>query len=876
LLAALVLSITAPRLLAANSEEDRAFKAATGAFRDGFWARAESELASFVQTFTNSTHLAEAILLQAEARLQLTNYPGAIALLTANLNQAGAWADQFVFWLGEAQFRKGDYASAAETFAKVGSQFPASSLRLESKIREAIAWSKRPDWPRVIALLQQADGVFQAAARANAADELVVRGYLLLGEAQLARQDYKAGEAALVPLSALKLAPKLAWQREYLRSRLLLADNRRSEALDCSTNLPPLALAAQQRDLQAETALFQARLNELLGHDDEAVAAYRTLLADGFAAEPQGQALLKIANLSSRHQKLADAAGMLDQFLAKFPDAPAADVALLTLGELRLRQFAAASGTNSVTVAVTNSPGCSNCLPQAFTALRAFATRFPQSQFFGRGQLALGWCYWLSNQMPESQAAFQMAVLRLPPATDRATAFFKLADAQFQQKNFAGALSNYTAIIEQCATLPEVRSNLFEPALYQAVRAGLAGGDLPAATNALAKILAWHPDSFRTEGAVLLTGQHLGRQDPARARQILSDFLQAAPQASLRAEVELAIARTYEQQGDWPVAIEHYDSWLDVFTNHPAQPRAEFWRAQANFQAHRETNALAGFNRFIAQNPTNEFTPLAQWWVATYLLRTGNAFDAEKGFNALSRTVPPSELTWHAGLMAGRAAIAWQGWNNAPEYFLRVHNDTNCPAELRAEALFAYGDCLMARGSPNKGGDYVEAFKVFTRVSDQFPSNRLAVLALGRKAECSVQLHDYVNATNTFQQVIDSPAADVSARSIAKAGLAATLENMAQETNGAEQAALLSLALNNCLDVFYDKILRPGEARDLFWVKETGLKAARLAETLQQWPQAVRVYEELYRLLPPLRAKLDEKLLKAREQAGRGVASSRQ
>ena len=42
--------------------------------------------------------------------------------------------------------------------------------------------------------------------------ELVVQGYLLLSEAQLATKDYRAAEETLQPLAKRLLDPKLAWQ----------------------------------------------------------------------------------------------------------------------------------------------------------------------------------------------------------------------------------------------------------------------------------------------------------------------------------------------------------------------------------------------------------------------------------------------------------------------------------------------------------------------------------------------------------------------------------------------------------------------------------------------------------------------------------------
>ena len=43
----------------------------------------------------------------------------------------------------------------------------------------------------------------------------------------------------------------------------------------------------------------------------------------------------------------------------------------------------------------------------------------------------------------------------------------------------------------------------------------------------------------------------------------------------MRLEVELAIARTYEQETNWTGAIQEYDAWLGRYTNQPARARAE-------------------------------------------------------------------------------------------------------------------------------------------------------------------------------------------------------------------------------------------------------------------------------------------------------------
>ena len=886
----LTLLLAAGPRLSAASAADRAFEAAVQAFGDTFYDRAEAQFADFCQKFPASPRLAEAVLLQAEARIELTNYAGAIALLSAHQNMAGTNADQYLFWLAEAHSRNGDYRAASDEFAKLVKEFPASSRCLEAGIGEAaarvaLARTEPSEWLRVIRLLQQTNGVFQTAVRTDAANELVPRGCLLLSEAQLATKDYRAAEQTLQPLAERLLNPKLAWQWQYLLCRIQLADGRLEAALQGTTNLLAMAANAAQRNLQADSAAFQASLLERLGRTNEALVAYQKNLAEGIPAERQRQALLKITELSLAQDQTPQATQMLEKFLGQYPEAPAADLALLTLGELRLRQYEAGADTNLVATATTNAPAATNGLQLALASLTALTKKFPQSPLIGKAQLDLGWCYWREGRLPEAQAAFQTAVACLPLSNDLATAYFRLADTQLQQTNFAGAIENYQTIIERFAALPEVRSNLFQRALSQTVRAGLAGGDRAAATNALQKMLAWYPHSPDTARALLLTGQEISRQgDPARARAMFSAFAGSAPEAPLLPELQLAIAGTYEQENQWTNAIRQYNLWLARFTNSSARPQAEYYLAYATYQAGQETNALMLFTNFIAQFPTNDLAPQAQLWVADYYYRTGNPVEAERNYQLLFRNTnwPPSDLTYEAQIMAGRAAVAHQGWGAAKDYFTKLYNNTNGPSlDLRVQALFEYGQTLMRLVDPaetNRLANCEEATLVFGRICDEYPTNRLAIPAWGEKAKCYLQwalarqqYDSLTNALNAFQRMIDSPQADVPARSQAKVGQAIVLRKWAEQKAGPEQSALLKQALSNCLDVVYGTILRePNERLDPFWTKEAGVEAFNLAESMQAWSQAVSVYQRLKNTVwPDLPAYLEKRAQKALENLER-------
>jgi TolA-binding protein len=620
--------------IAATPPEKRAFDAAYQKLTAGFYQQAEADFADFSQKFPSSTLFSEAVLFQAEARIKLTNYAGALQLLSAHQAQSGARADEYLFWQAEALSQKGDLPAAAEAFGKVARDFPDSPRRLEASIREATTRARLAEWARVLELLRQTNGIFQAAVRANVTNEMVARGYLLLSEAHLRNGEHGLAEQALQSLAERPLSPQLNWQRQYLLCRLLAATDRTDAALQATTNLLAVAATVGPSDSQAESVALYAELLERLNRPAEALAAYQRNLDCAIPADRQRQSVAKVTELSLALTNIAEAVHVLQKFVEQCPAAACGDLALLTLGELQLREQGAVLTLPAAVSSPTNATPPTNRLQQALTYFQTITNRFPESQLIGKAFLNMGWCFWLqTNRIAESRSAFEAAIRRLPQSPDQALAYFKLGDAQYRETNFAGAITSYSAVVDKFASFPQVTNTLAEPALYQIVRAFLAAGDTLSVTNALNKMLAWFPNGSYTDRAVLLAGQDIGQRDPATARGLFTEIESRAPNSPLLPELRLAIAHTYEQEDHWTEAIDQYSQWLTVFTNHSGQARAEYSRARACSRANLQTNAFVYFTNFLARFPNTEFAPLAQWWVAGYYYRTlGNLPAAEQNY----------------------------------------------------------------------------------------------------------------------------------------------------------------------------------------------------------------------------------------------------
>ncbi len=852
-------------LLAAGTKEQRAYAVAVTAFQDEMWGRAEAEFAQFIQKYPKSTNAPEAVLLQAQAEFKQGRLAQVIALLAARKAGAGHLADQYVYWIGEAQFQNVDLAKAADTFIALARDFPDSSLRLRAVVEAAAARAELGRWPEVGAVLQETNGVFQRAAQLDPANELVTRGRLLLAQAALAQKDFRGAAATLASVNPQALEPELGWQLAYLGYQVKLATGDTNAALAATTNLLQLARLGNDVSLRGESVALHAGLLEQAGLQAEALDAYQENLANA-PVERQRQAILKITELAVALGRFSTAEDSLRDFITTFTNSPATDIALLSLGELHLKDYTASRTAG----AATNYPAeATNHLQEAQARFDQFLAAFTNSPFTGRAYLDRGWCGWYewlaestTNSLAGSLADFEAAAQRLPPSEDRAVARFKMGDALFAQKDFTNALENYRAVVDDFTQFPAVMQSLGNRALYQSLRACMALTNTAGAEDTMERILKLYPVSGETGTNLLLMGEYLADlSQPTNALAVFQRFEAVVPDSPLRPQVELAMAYTYEQEQKWPVAMEKYKQWLTDFPASPLRPQADYALARVNYQAGNETNAFILFTNFVAQFPADPLAPPAQYWVADYFFRTGDYVDAEKNYKYIYQNFPPNDLSYPAQMMAGQAALARQGYSDAIGYFTKLTSDVNCPSNVVVQALFAYGGALMFKPPDDPTNNPLANFQLATNVFGQVcllsPANDLGAMAWVEIGKCNLQLTNYDAATNAYAQVVNSPTANIAARSQAQVGFGQALEKKADAVAGGDQKALRELALKNYLDVFYENNLRNDEPADAFWTKIAGLQALPLIEILGESPPE-DFFNRMENWLPQLKDSLEK------------------
>lgn len=878
----LILLITTTGLVrAATPWERTAYEVVQKLFEDGIHELASREAADFLLRYPGSERAPEAALILAQANLRLRQFDEAARVLEEHRAQAGDKADEFVFWLAEARFQQRDFAAAARGFAEINAAYPESSRRFEACFREAFTLLETGDFATVVERLRAAAGPFQTLRAQAPYNEWMLRCGLLLAESLWRQGDYAGAEQTLAGLQDLPLPVGLEWQRQYLLANVKLAARRPTEALTHTTNFWTIATNVVRAELLAEAAMLEGRIREELDDPVAAIAAYERNLAIGLPGDRRQAALQRLIDVGLNAGRKDETAARLEQFIQQHPKDALLDLARFTLGELRFEAFQASQAAGAVDT---------NLLEQVRAQFARITADMPQSPLAGRAALNLGWClwHWQPPRFAEAAPAFQSASERLPTGLAQVEARLKWADCQFRAGDYGGATTNYWAVATNYVKVPDLATETVEQALHQVVQSGVRTGDLASASAGLARLQEVAPTSDLAQRAGLLLGRAFERQGNAEAsRAVFADFLRRHTNSTLLPEARLGLARAQERAQEWDLAIQAYGDWLKQYTNVAVAPtnlvsQAVFDLARLTLQRVPGTNGVQLLTRFTTDFPGDANIPLAQYLLGEHYFRQGDYGKSELLFLELDRSlVQPDagrlgELPYRARLMAGKAALARQGYRNAREHFDWVitngplhQANSPIPASLAAEAYMLRGDTFLNEDrtdAPNLLFSFGEAITAYEKVGklQLAPTNELVALALGRIGDCNLQLASqnparYQEAANKYREVVSSTAS-ISVRSMAEIRLAIVLERQALQMQEPLRTTTQDEALDHYRAVFYAQNLREGELPDPYWIRQAGLAAIELAERLQRTDLAIGICQRLMIELPPLRSRMEMRI----------------
>lgn len=841
-----------------NARSERAFAAASNAYEIGLWDRAERLFGEFASTFPESARLPDALLLQARSRFQLKQYPEAIALLAQRKTAAGPLADQFQFWIAEAEFARGEYAAAARAYADMLREFPQSDRKFQAAYGQAFAVHRAGDLAEAVRLLTDPAGVFATLAAAEPDHLLNIRGRLLLGESLFRLGKLAEARAALDPLPGGDLGRETEWERQFWLG-MIEREQDSAAALIRATNLIQLATAAASPALLARSHRWHGEILEPQD-PDAAVAAYGRSLA-GTNASPADlkDALARIVSIRVGQKRPGEAARVLEEFITRFPGEAEQASLRTSLGELLLEEFRQ----------VTSSPAAAplteqtNLLARARSQFEFVTTHQTNSPLLGRAWLYLGWTFWEESMIPaapprllEAERAFTAAAARLPKGGEQAAALRKVADCLFEQRAFTNALQTYRGVLRDYAADELVRREQFAEIHRQVLRACLEVRDAAGARDALDRLLADFPTSSVTDHALLSYGTAMLREGRlSEAREAFVSLRNNFPNSPHVAEAVLGLARAFDREGNIESAVPEYLQWFQTHTNDVARSAGVALNLMLAYnRLGDETNALRWQTNLVAQFPSAPEAAVAQSWLGDHYYSKGNwdfaALSYKSPLILANTNTTLTRLRWHARMMTARAALRGQSHRQARDTINALID------ELKAVPDAPLDEAYLLRGQIEKDqptadlSNYREAITAFNLVSEDSPLRPRARLHTG---DCYLQLglrtpDLYANAVREYSAVTNAPAADARDRSQALWSVAFALERQSTDTRRpeAERRELAQLALDHYANLLLGVGFEPSEP-DSAWAARAGMNAGALAESLGLSQQAVRLYELMLR-----------------------------
>ena len=848
-------------------KDDRYYLAALKSFDSKAWANAAKWFNRLLKEYPDFEKRSKVVLLLAQSLYKQENIKEAYGILSNNKQAAGKFADEYIYWMAECRVRQGNYAAADQHFNELLARYPNSERVLEATVNSAFTASEREDWPRVVSLLRPVDSAFQIRAQKNFDSKVLQEGGLLLAKALLEQKDGISAELLLDRFPEA-LGSESGWRRAILYVDILIFNKRFEEAI---TEISRLREALRQTKANSSWQLSAARkhsqLLEVMGDLGMAAEVHNELIGEGIQGYGRAYSCLDASRLYMMSGKFDDSVRLLKVLEGISDSNSTLALSNLLMGEIQMSK---------------------NQSFEFDVALKSFkeASKYNiQGDLGARIHMRVGECFLRKGEYQEAVEEFHKGMDRASDPVILARMNYLDGLAKVNLGRLENAKDIFSRIVKIASPNKLSLDRIKNCANWMWFKSAIEQSNLVEADT----LLRGARENLSSFFPYFLLGMAQARITAGQlelAEEHLIEFNNQKQDHDLFAAAEIEAIRIQITKGQWADAIKLYDRWLKKYPEHNMRRKVLLDRAWALMRSGKKVDAVRAYENLAFTKTKSPEVYTAKIWLADhYFNSVTNRLAAEKIYQEIaSETNCPPYLRHRSQLMAGRAAMVRQGYDDAKKSFVDLINDKDVSSPERIQATFALGDLIMfeLRSSPvnSPEAEKIQNEKIHQSTNTLFgltqivQTNRVAARAWGRIGDISLMVARKRESHYAHAKVAYGKSRSISEQQLrglsvagdyddilyqALMGLAYCSDRSTMGSVGEIRKVAFEDALKNVTDVYEDSYGHPAKKINLYWRGQSGVMAIRLLIELNRYDDALRKYDELEILFPNMRPFFKEK-----------------
>ncbi|MFT5123154.1 MAG: TolA-binding protein [Verrucomicrobiales bacterium] len=218
-------------------------------------------------------------------------------------------------------------------------------------------------------------------------------------------------------------------------------------------------------------------------------------------------------------------------------------------------------------------------------------------------------------------------------------------------------------------------------------------------------------------------------EEIAAGKRVLEEALRDYPNTTLKAQGEYLLANLAQELENFEEAIGRYAAVISSYPKSEFAPKSQFKKALCLEKLEQYDSATEEYVRLTYLYPSDELVADATVRLGNFYYRSKEYKTAARIFEQFQYRHPEHELGIKALFLAGQAHYKRDDYDETIRVLTILIDTYPEDTNVRPEAMYWQADSAF------KGGKHVDAYRLFKKLTWDYPSHKFAKIARGRLTE---------------------------------------------------------------------------------------------------------------------------------------------